>query len=41
MCTPVLLVARVQFDVAVPAPLVFEKPTAELTAERHLITMRL
>jgi hypothetical protein len=37
----VLLVASVQLDVSVPASLVLEKPAAELTAEGHLVTVRL
>lgn len=39
MSAPVLLVTRVQFDVSVSAPLVFEQPTAELAAEGHLVTV--
>jgi hypothetical protein len=35
----VLLIASVQFDVAITAPLVLEEPAAELAAERHLITV--
>lgn len=41
MCTSVLAVTRVQLDVSIPGPLVFEQAGAELTAEWHLVRVRL
>lgn len=37
----VLLVPRVEFDMAVSAPLVFEQPTAIGAFERQLVTVAL
>jgi hypothetical protein len=37
----VLFVARVEFDVTVPGPLVLEESQTEIAAERHLVAVRL
>ena len=39
MLAPVLLVARVEFDVAVAGSLVLEQPHAVIAPERHLLAV--
>jgi len=41
LCAAILLVSGVQFDVSVSTSFMFEQATAEVTTERHLVTVRL